>query len=351
MMNLRSKREPDFAQFLKAVRREGVPDHLPFYEHLASEGFIARRTGTRFDEMTQADEGYWKIYVDFWLGMGYDCVPMEIMPNNFNLPDHSHHGGDSRGSEARVVFRTMEDVERFPWPDAADPIDFRPFEIVASLLPRGARIVGGVCAGPYEWASTMLGVEGMAYAIADCPEMVEEVFRRIGALHRSAVRTLATMEGIGALRQGDDLGFKTSTFLSPDQLRQYVFPIYRDMAAEAHAHDKPFILHSCGNLAEVYEDLIEYCHIDAKHSFEDVIMPVGEFKRLYGERITPLGGLDVDMICRASEAELRAYARRMIEQCFADGHWALGTGNSLTNYMPVENYLIVLDEGMNAAGP
>jgi len=29
---------------------------------------------------------------------------------------------------------------------------------------------------------------------------------------------------------------------------------------------------------------------------------------------------------------------------------ALGTGNSLTNYMPVENYLAVLDEGMKAAG-
>ena len=40
----------------------------------------------------------------------------------------------------------------------------------------------------------------------------------------------------------------------------------------------------------------------------------------------------------------------MIEQCFADGYWALGTGNSLTDYMPVENYLAVLDEGMKIAG-
>jgi len=106
---------------------------------------------------------------------------------------------------------------------------------------------------------------------------------------------------------------------------------------------------SCGNLQDVYEDLIEDCKIDAKHSFEDVIMPVAEFKRRYGDRITPLGGLDVDVICRSSADELRAYTRKHIEECFSDGYWALGTGNSLTDYMPVENYMIVLEEGLRVA--
>ena len=103
------------------------------------------------------------------------------------------------------------------------------------------------------------------------------------------------------------------------------------------------------DVLEVYEDLITDCRIDAKHSFEDTILPVDQFKKLYGKRITPLGGLDVDVICRSSEQELRRYARRMIEACFSDGYWALGTGNSLTNYMPVENYITVLEEGLTVA--
>jgi len=37
-----------------------------------------------------------------------------------------------------------------------------------------------------------------------------------------------------------------------------------------------------------------------------VIQPVGDFKARYGERMTALGGLDVDVICRAGERELRA---------------------------------------------
>jgi len=332
---------PDFSQFLKVLWRKGRPNHLPFYEHIASWGFIARRMGVPIDKMPTGGREFWRVYVDFWLGMGYDCVPMEI---GLNCPLPPRHAGITEGSEAYVVIQSMQDYEKYPWPDDSNPIDFSHFEVVAKLLPEGAKIVGGVCAGPYEWVSRMMGTIGLSYALADDPELVRLVFERIGRLHHSAVRQLATMDFIGALRQGDDLGFKTSTFLSPNQLRQHVFPIYRKMVAEAHNAGKPFILHSCGNLADVYEDLIA-CEIDAKHSFEDVILPVGEFKRQYGDRITPLGGLDVDVICRSSEDDLRAYARKMIEECFYDGHWAMGTGNSLTDYMPVENYLAILDEG------
>jgi len=342
------KREPDFEQFLKVLRREGRPTHLPFYEHLASPGFIARRVGAAYERLSWDDPDSWRMYVDFWLGMAYDCVPMEI-PFNCPMPD-LESGAVSRGSEALAVFRSMEDFERYPWPDEAAPLEFRHFETVASMLPDGAKIVGGVCAGPFERASQMMGIMGLSYALVDNPELVERVFDKLGALYVSSVRQLACMDGVGALRQGDDLGFKTATFLRPDDLRRYVFPIYSRMVEEAHRQGKPFILHSCGNLDEVYEDLIEDCGIDAKHSFEDVILPVTEFKKRYGDRVTPLGGLDVDVICRAPEGELRAYARRNIEQCFSDGYWAMGTGNSLTDYMPVDNYLVVLEEAMEVAG-
>ena len=342
----RLTRPVSFAEFLKVLRREGRPAYLPFYEHIASLGFISRRLGVDMSKVPRTGDEFWQLYVDFWLGMGYDGVPLEI---GLNCPvKQSAEHGLSRTSEALAMIASREDFEQYPWPDVATPIDFKPFEIVAGLLPDGVKIVGGVGAGPYEWVTKLMGVMGLSYALADDPGLVADLFRRIGELHTSGVRQLASMDAIGVLRQGDDLGFKTATFLSPAQLRQYVFPIYTRMVAEAHAQGKPFILHSCGNLGEVYDDLIDGCQIDAKHSFEDVIMPVGEFKRQYGGRCTPIGGLDVDVICRASEHELRAYTRRHIEECFHDGYWALGTGNSLTDYMPVENYLVVLDEGMKA---
>ena len=339
----RLQRDVDFGEFLKVLTRTGRPAYLPFYEHFASPGFIARRTETSFDTMTMNDPDYWDIYVDFWLGMGYDCIPMEIP---LNLPVESpHEEGVSHGSEAHAVITNRDDFERYPWPDEASPIDFRPFDTVASLLPDSVKIVGGVMMGPYEWVSQLMGVMGLSYALVDNPELVGMMFNKIGSLHAAAVRHLADNDAVGALRQGDDLGFKSATFLSPELLREHVFPTYTKMAVAAHEHDKPFILHSCGNLREVYGDIAD-CGVDAKHSFEEVIMPVEDFKREYGDRMTPLGGLDVDVICRSDPDTLRRYAREKIEACFTDGFWALGTGNSLTDYMPVENYIAVLEEGM-----
>ena len=173
------------------------------------------------------------------------------------------------------------------------------------------------------------------------------MFAGIGSIQADVPPQMMEMDAVGAIRQGDDLGYKTSTFLSPEQLRLHVFPIYTEMVKAAHANDKPFILHSCGNLQEVYEDLIK-CGIDAKHSFEDAILPVTEFKKRFGDRLVPVGGLDVDKVCRLPEKELRDYVRRTIEICFADGHWILGTGNSLPDYMPVSQYRIVLEEGSKA---
>ena len=49
------KREPDFTQFLKVLRREGKPKYLPFYEHIASPEFIAARTETPFEKMTDTE--------------------------------------------------------------------------------------------------------------------------------------------------------------------------------------------------------------------------------------------------------------------------------------------------------
>jgi uroporphyrinogen decarboxylase len=46
------------------------------------------------------------------------------------------------------------------------------------------------------------------------------------------------------------------------------------------------------------EDLIEDVGIDGKQSYEDAIIPVTEAYRQYADRISILGGIDVDFLCR-----------------------------------------------------
>jgi len=113
-----------------------------------------------------------------------------------------------------------------------------------------------------------------------------------------------------------------------------------------HEAGLPYILHSCGNVAAIMEDLIDGVAIDAKHSFEDAIMPAGQFKRRYGDRIGTLGGVDVDVLARQDPPTIRSYVRKLIDECAPGGRFAVGSGNSIPDYIPPENYLTMMDEAL-----
>jgi len=154
----------------------------------------------------------------------------------------------------------------------------------------------------------------------------------------------AANESVEILWHGDDLGFKTATMLSPEILRQLVFPWFKKYSALAHKNNKRFWVHCCGYKDEIMSDFIDDIKIDALHSFEDSCCPVTDYKRKYGDKLGIIGGVDVDKLCRLGEDNLRDYIRGILDVCMDGGRYALGSGNSITNFVPVKNYLIMLDE-------
>jgi uroporphyrinogen decarboxylase len=156
---------------------------------------------------------------------------------------------------------------------------------------------------------------------------------------------IAQFERVKAVWGSDDMGFKTGTLISPADIREFVLPGHKMVAGMAHAVGLPFLLHSCGNLTAIMPDLIDDVRIDARHSFEDVIENVVLAKQRYGSRIALLGGIDLDFLCRANPDEVRERVRSTLDACLPGGGYCLGTGNSVANYIPLENYLAMLDEG------
>ena len=84
--------------------------------------------------------------------------------------------------------------------------------------------------------------------------------------------------------------------------------------------------------------------IDAKHSYEDSIIPVEEFYGRYGKRIAILGGLDVNLLAGADEYAVRSRVKEILDICVHEGRYASGSGNSIANYCKIENVLAIYDE-------
>ncbi|MEW6356021.1 MAG: uroporphyrinogen decarboxylase family protein [Planctomycetota bacterium] len=350
--------DPDFRRLEMVLRREGVPDRVPFLELFTQlQGPVLKLLG----KLDQSPDGglspkekeakAWRQHIEYMLALGYDYIV--VRPYGFDFPKKGERGkGMTPCGERSYVLADTHDIanreefEKYPWPDMAK-VDYSPFERVGKYLPKGMKVI---CIGPggvLENAMWLLGYEGISYLLYDDPQLVQDVFDAVGSRMVEAFGKVASHDVVGALALGDDIGFKTQSMLSPETLRKYLFPWHKRVVEAVHKHGKLAILHACGNRSKIMEDIIG-CGWDGIHSFEDVIEPVWEAKEKWGDRITVLGGFDMDKLSRMTVDEVRAHTRVLIERCAPGGGWALGSGNSIANYIPVENFVAMMDEGYKA---
>jgi uroporphyrinogen decarboxylase len=345
------KRAPDFDRLRRALLRQGELDQVPLLELKADNEIIAHLMGVSVELATnRAERARWaETLVQFWYRLGYDAVRLRA---GINLPVTKIPTQDTAAlkrarrewqSETKGPIATWEDYERYPWPRPEDA-DFSLIEHAARVLPDGMKLL----VSPYgmlEPLMWLMGFQPFAMALYDNPELIETMVERITGIFVPVIQTLLEMDCIGGVITGDDMGYKTGTMISPEHIRRYVLPYHKQLAALTHARGKVYILHSCGNLEAIMDDLIEDVRIDAKHSFEDVILPVEKFKARYGRRVGIVGGIDMDLLARGSEQEARARVRQVLHACMPGGGYVLGTGNSVANYIPVQNFLAMVDEG------
>lgn len=350
--------KPDYEMFLKCVLTDYEPERPRLVEYLVNTP-VRQAVMEMLDRQwvdTGVDIRQWfnssadnagriahlDNFIAFWYHLGYDFVRIELA---MNFPRPSRPGGDSGRVYAETAVGSItswDDFEKYPWPNPSES-DFFPYEYLGKYLPDGMGLVVCHAGGIYEHLSSLMGYETLCVALFNQPDLVQAVSQRIGGLMTSYYERLLQLDRVIAIFPGDDMGFRSATMISPQHLKQYTLPWHAKFASMAHEKGLPYFLHSCGNLSEIMPYLINDVKINAKHSFEDAIMPMAEFKKKWGH-IGVLGGIDVDKLTRLSPDQLRVYVRKVIDDCMPGGRFAIGSGNSIPDYIPVENYLTMIDE-------
>jgi len=342
---IKIKPNPDFKRIERVLKRDGIPDRVPFYELFSN--IEEKIIGDEIKKRDCKDELDYqlKLHITYQYKLGYDYVSVRA---NFFFTRPSTHIGDTKEGKRGYVqgsdslISNEEEFEKYPWPDMKN-IDFSPLERVKDIIPSGMKVIPLGPGGVLENVMWIMGYEQFSYALIENPKLVKAVFEAVGSRLEKLIKTYASMSHVGAVAIGDDMGFKTQTMISPEMLREYVFPWHKRIVDVCHSYGKPIILHSCGNLKEINEDIIK-CGWEGKHSFEDAVEPIWEFKEKYGDKISCLGGFDMNKICMLSLDEIRKHTRFLIDKCASNGGFAIGTGNSVANYVPPENFLTMLEE-------
>lgn len=347
---------PDWEGLLACLQRAGTPErvyHMELFLDPEVQAALCDRYGL-VENLNPADE-YFELQrtVALQRFLGYDYVRCSL--DGFAMPLRRQAAADTaslqRGSGREFVnehvgpITNWDEFEAYPWPQPSD-WHTRSLEWYETHLPDDMCVVGsGGFAHFAEYVTWLMGYETFCFALRDQRDLVAAISERLLAIYTEFMERLLQFDRIKIFFGSDDMGFRSGTLMRPDDLREFVLPGHTRLARLAHDSGRPYLLHSCGNLRAIMDDLIDDVGIDGKHSFEDTIESVIELKHTYGQRIALLGGIDVDFLCRADEAQIRQRVRDTLHECHPGGGYCLGTGNSVANYIPLDHYLIMLDEG------
>ena len=335
--------EPNFDRFRAAVTRERLPDRLPCIElHVDMEmmaAFLGRPIATMRD------------YVAFWKTAGYDYCMLSVMGQP--LPDSFQQfkvgqipRGEGSGEYSSSTFdvptgvKDWKTFEEYPWVGPEDAY-YGDVDAMERLLPDGMKLV--VNQGPlFSGIWRMMGLEAFSFACREAADLVKAISAKIGETCVDIARDIVQRDCVGAYWIGDDMGYTNGLMVRPDFLREHVFPYYRRIGDLCRQHDKPLLLHSDGRIVDVFEDLIA-CGVQAVHPNEPTSVDVVELKRDYGDRLSFVGAMDVDVMTRGSVDDVVTAVRRLIDTVAPGGGFAPGGGNSITKHVPLANYRALLD--------
>lgn len=337
--------EPDYRMLIDVVANRR-PRRLPLYEHGIDPSIMETVLGVEFAELLAGDKAdvglYFEHYCEFFRQMTYDTVSFEITITS-QLPGHGAILGGKPGP-----IQNRKDFENYPW-DELEEIYWRTaekqFQTLAAAMTEGMKAVGGVGNGVFEISQDLVGMEYLAYMQMDDPELHAELYRKIGDTIYSLWEEFLKRYGdaYAVCRIGDDLGFRSGLLISPQTVREHIMPQYKRIIELIHSYGKGFLWHSCGCIFDIMDEMITL-GIDAKHSNEDPIAPFDRWIELYSDRIGLLGGIDMNVLCLEKPEEIKrkviADGRRFRET--ARGY-ALGSGNSIPDYVPVEGYQAMVE--------
>lgn len=269
-------------------------------------------------------------YVDMW-GVPYRATA-----------DQDHFAVDG----APLKKATLEDIDRFAWPDVDDPQQFKGLRERAEQLYRTTGYVIGadaIKAGPLMTALQMRGYEQFFMDLVIDPDFADRLLDRITqVLKQMWTRYLREVGPFVQLAYvTDDLGTQTSLLMSPELFRARIKPRMKELHDHIKSQaDVKLMMHTDGAVLPIIEDIIDM-NVDILNPVQTSTRGMEDthaLKERFGDRLCFHGAIDVQQLLpNASEAELRWEVARRIQDLGRDGGYILAPCHNIGHDIPPRN--------------
>jgi uroporphyrinogen decarboxylase len=197
----------------------------------------------------------------------------------------------------------------------------------------------------YERAWTLRGMEDLLVDFVDHPEFVHELLNAIADYNIAQIRHAHSYD-IDAFYFGDDWGQQTSLQMGPKLWREFIAPPLKRMYDAAHEMDRFVMIHSCGKVDELFDDLIEL-GVNCFNPFQPEVMDTDALMRKYHGRLSFHGGLSTQQtLPYGTPDDVRAEVRHLLDMG-RDGGYVFSPAHAVEGDVPLENMVAFIEEVQN----
>lgn len=263
-----------------------------------------------------------------------------------------HHatGSYNEVSKSPLEEATIEDLERYPWPNPLDPARTSGLAEEAKDLCENSdyAIVGDSgFKGFWEIGYMLRGYERLIADLCLDPKFVYALFDKLLELNMAATGEFLKAVGpyIQVIRLADDLATQSGPLMSPDMFRKMLKPYHAKLIKFTKERTEAKIFyHTCGDVRLLIDDLVEI-GVDALNPVQVSAMgDTAELKSRFGDKICFWGGIDTQHVLPlGSPEEVREEVKRRIRDLGPGGGYILASVHTIQADVPPQNILAMIE--------
>jgi len=345
-------RKPDIERWKTAIKG-GMPDRVPNFEICIEERnvqyILGRKAGSTMAASRGVEDNSFVAppmnpydYIEICNFTGQDAIGLEAAWVPFKYRDHK--GDLHLINDGRI--KSLEDLEKIEKPCwELDYKSKREYLEQYRKAVQGTNVglffcPGCLFQGCYQF---LVGFSDFFVLVYTEPEFIETLLDMCMDYYLK-ITEMALDVGIDVLYLGDDIAFKSGPFVNPEIYKKYWMPRIKKLVKLGREADLPIVFHSCGNLNSIMDDVILQLDIDCLNPIEPYSMDIFEIKKKYGDKISISGNIDIaGPLANGTPEQVKEIVRNHLEKLMQGGGYILSSSHSITDDIPPENYMAMLD--------